>query len=132
MGYLKIKREERYTLITIEKDTADNVLFEQLFSRVVEEMEEGRLNFIFNFENIIDFNHSLYLKLNHINNIILKEGGILVIACFNAVNPDLFNDLDIISTKTVSEGGDYIIMEEIERQFMEVDDDDLEEDEMED
>jgi len=128
MDYLKIEKEERYSIVTIEKDTADDMLFEQLFSMVVEEMEEGRLNFIFNFENITDFNHSLYLKLNHINNIILKEGGILVIACFTAVNPDLFNDLDIVSTKTISEGGDYIIMEEIERQFMEVDDDDLEDD----
>ena len=128
MNDLKIERDERYSLITIEKEKADDDLFEELFSQVVGEMEVGRLNFIFNFENIKDFNHSLYLKLNHINNVILKEGGILVIAGFNAVTADLFNDLDIVSTKTISEACDYIIMEEIERQFMDVDEDELDDD----
>ncbi len=128
MSELAIKREEQYTLITVNIQKADNALFELLYNQVILEMEEGRVNFIFDFEKIQDFNHSLYLKLNHINNIVLKEGGILVIACFSAVNPDLFNDLDIVSTKTVVEAGDYVFMEEIERHFLEVDDDEDEED----
>ena len=131
MNYLKVDKIEGYSIITIESEVAEDMLFEQLFKQVIQEMEDGRLNFIFNFEKIKDFHHSLYLKLNHINNVILKEGGILVIACFNAVNPELFNDLDIVSTKTVAEAGDYIIMEEIERQFMEVDEEETDE-EMED
>ena len=122
MNETSVSREERYTLITVNIETADNMLFEILYNQVITEMEEGRLNFIFDFNRIKDFNHALYLKLNHINNIILKEGGILVIACFTAVNAELFNDLDIVSTKTVIEASDYIFMEEIERHFLEVDD----------
>lgn len=128
MNDITINREEQYSLITVNVEIADNNLFELLYDQVITEMENGRSNFIFDFSNISDFNHALYLKLNHINNIILKEGGILVIACFNAVNPDLFNDLDIVSTKSVVEAGDYVFMEEIERHFLEVDDDEEEED----
>ncbi len=123
MSETSITREEQYTLITVQVEVADSMLFEILYNQVITEMEEGRLNFIFDFSKLKDFNHALYLKLNHINNIILKENGILIIACFTAVNEDLFNDLDIVSTKTVVEASDYIFMEEIERHFLEVDDD---------
>jgi len=118
MNEVSYKKEEQYSLLTMEvaKVFRDNM--KHLRSVLVTAMETGDVNFVLNFEKITEFDPSLYVKLDEINHIVNKENGILVVACFQAGSEELLKDLDIVSTKTLSEASDYIFMEEIERHFL--------------
>jgi hypothetical protein len=127
MNDITFNKEEQYTLFNINSETADNLLLERLRDLVVAAMEDGNVNFVINFEKVTNFEPSLYVKLDEIHHIVMKENGVLVVASLQAGNDLLLKDLDIVSTPTLSEASDYIFMEEIERHFLTDDEEALDE-----
>jgi hypothetical protein len=118
MSDITFKKEEQYTLFSLESEKAGSTLLNRLRDLVVAAMEKGDFHFVINFEKVKDFDPSLYIKLDEINHIVIKEHGILVVACLREGNEELLKELDIVSTPTLNEASDYIFMEEIERHFL--------------
>jgi hypothetical protein len=127
MHDISFKKEEQYTLFNLDTETADRDILNRLRDLVVAAMEKGDYHFVINCDKIKDFDPSLYIKLDEINHIIIKEHGILVIACLHEGNSELLKELDIVSTPTLNEASDYIFMEEIERHFLSDDSEALDE-----
>jgi len=125
MSDISFKKEEQFTQFNIDISIADDLLMERLRDLIVAGMEAGDVNFVINFEKVTDFEPSLYVKLDEIHHIVMKENGLLVVACLTAGNDLLLKDLDIVSTPTLSEASDYVFMEEIERHFLTDEDEDL-------
>jgi hypothetical protein len=131
MNDITFNKEEQYTLFNIEAEKADSTLLNRLRDLIVAAMEKGDFHFVINFDKVKDFDPGIYIKLDEINHIIIKEHGILVIASLREGNTELMKELDIISTPTLSEASDYIFMEEIERHFLSDEQEPLDESEIE-
>jgi hypothetical protein len=118
MKNLTIAKEQQYTLFTPETETLEYETLNEIQILAIADLESGQLNYVINLANVKDFNVSLYSKLGEINQVILKENGILVVASLKSADHGLLKYHDIIYTKTLSEACDYIFMEEIEKGFL--------------
>jgi len=117
-----VEKSDQYTLIRTDLTTLDEEHTVKLAEKIYAETEEGSKYVIFNMKEVTSCNADATRKLIEVGQQLQVNGGLLIVTEAPEPFTRLFSKADITFIPTDDEAIDFVFMDHLEKQFLNMDD----------